>query len=300
VIAELESFSEAVRGRNPMHHRYVATSLAALLAPEAAQLAEYLKFCLAQGLSFEDVAKAYLVVVNDTMREQMYFRKHGTYRASKFADVAGSVYFNAPYMESYMYGLAISSFLWPNHLEIFRFFRRSIPRDRAGDYLEIGPGHGYFMRTAIGSSSYENFMGVDISATSISQTQRLLDHFDPGSTARIELREMDFLESDLAADAYSAVVMGEVLEHVEQPDLFLREVVRVAKDDAFIFVTTCINAPAIDHIYLFDSPEQVQRIIADCGLRIESEAIMPYEGTTLRQSLDQRLAINVGYVLAKS
>src|SRR4051812_13284921 len=212
--AEVTAFTAAVRARYPMHDRYVAASLGGLTAPEMAQLDGYLSFCRSQGLSLDEIAAAYLTVVHDTLREQLYFRRRGAYRHSRFSEVASSVYFNEAYMAAYMYGLAISSFLWPNHLEIFRFFNRSLPTTERGAYLEIGPGHGYFMRTAMDRSAYDSFLGVDISAASISQTRNLLEYFAPGAASRAQLVEQDFLDSRLEAGAYAAVVMGEVLEHV--------------------------------------------------------------------------------------
>lgn len=296
----LAEFADGVRSQNPLHHRFVEASLKALDHDEVRQLAAYLAFCRSEGLSAEEIVAAYLTIVRDTMREQAFFRKHGRYRFSRFSEVADSIYFDGAYMAAYMYGLAISSFLWPNHLELFRFFRRSLPTTLDGAYLEIGPGHGYFMQTAIERSSYASFLGVDISATSIRQTGRLIRHFSPDAAPRLELREMDFLASDLDPKSFSAVVMGEVLEHVERPEAFLREIARVANDEAFVFVTTCINAPAVDHIYLFETPAQLETLFAACGFRIRQQLIKPYEGTTVDQSLAKRLPMNVGYVLAKS
>jgi 2-polyprenyl-3-methyl-5-hydroxy-6-metoxy-1,4-benzoquinol methylase len=201
-------------------------------------------------------------------------------------------------MSFYMYGLAITSFLWPNHLALFRFFRDTLPRDRKGAYLEIGPGHGYFLLTAMERSAYTSFKGVDISETSIAQTRALLEHFGGGKKS-FELVCMDFLACDLPEQGFDAIVMGEVLEHVEEPERFLRQIARLAKKDAHIFVTTCINAPAVDHIYLFRTQEQIEQLFADCGLKIKNQLIRPYEGKTLEESLQQLLAINVAYVLER-
>jgi hypothetical protein len=79
----------------------------------------------------------------------------------------------------------------------------------------------------------------------------------------------------------------------------LTRIARIAKRTAHIFVTTCINAPAVDHIYLFKNPQQLEKLFEDCGLRIKNQLIMPYKGKTVEQSLSQRFAINVGYVLEK-
>jgi SAM-dependent methyltransferase len=209
--AGIEGLFEQIRRRNPMHHRFVAGALTQLTPEEVERLETYVGFCRARGLSLEAVGDAYLTIVNDTMREQAYFRKHGRYRYSTFAEVAGSVYFDDGYMSRYMYGLAISSFLWPNHLDLLRYFNGTLPTTKPGRYLEVGPGHGYFLLTAMQRSAFTDFLGVDISQTSIDQTRAIIDHFAPAAAGRARLERMDFLESDLPAAGFDAVVMGEVL-----------------------------------------------------------------------------------------
>jgi hypothetical protein len=130
-------------------------------------------------------------------------------------------------------------------------------------------------------------------------TRDLIGHFIGRQKKPFEVRCLDFLAADLPEKSFDAVVMGEVLEHVEKPKLFLRRIRALAKDDAYIYVTTCINAPAVDHIYLFKTPEHLAEIFSTCGLKIKDQLICPYEGKTLAESLEQRLAINVAYVLGK-
>jgi SAM-dependent methyltransferase len=284
---------------NPVHRTFLTGALDSLTTQEAQHLDEYLRFCVGRGRTTEYLADCYLVIVGDTLREQVYFMRHGSYRYSTFAEVAGSVYFDDDYMSSYMYGLAITDYLWPNHRDIFRFFRDTLPADQGGRYLEIGPGHGYFLMTAATSSGYESFTGVDISETSVAMTSAILEHFGVTGSKPVDLRCIDFLDCELEEGGWNAVVMGEVLEHVERPDLFMAQIARLASEDAYIFITTCLNAPAVDHIFLFEHPEQLQRLFAEAGLRIEQERIRPYEGKTLQESLDERLAVNVAYMLRK-
>ena len=94
--------------------------------------------------------------------------------------------------------------------------------------------------------------------------------------------------------------MGEVLEHVEQPEVFLRRIAELATDDAFIFITTCINAPAVDHIYLWRTTDELEEMIEASGLSIVEPLRLPYEGKSLEDSREERLPINVAYVLAKA
>jgi len=231
-----------------------------------------------------------------TVDEQIYFNRHKRYRHSTFAEVAESVYHDAEYMNRYMYGLAISTFLWPNHVAMLRMFRAEIPTTAGGRYLEIGPGHGFLLLAAAEVGGYDELLAVDLSEASVRQTKAIMEHFQPGCPVHIE--KLDFLDAaHLKPRTFDAVVMGEVLEHVEDPARFLRRIAELATKDAFIFITTCINSPAVDHIYLWRTIDSLEEMIDACGLDIVKALRLPYEGTTLKESVASELPINVAYTL---
>ena len=91
--------------------------------------------------------------------------------------------------------------------------------------------------------------------------------------------------------------MGEVLEHVEQPALFMARIRELAAPGAFVFITTAINAPAVDHIYLFDTPDAVRALVRKAGFAIKAELVAPYVGMTLEETLAQKLPINIALQL---
>jgi 2-polyprenyl-3-methyl-5-hydroxy-6-metoxy-1,4-benzoquinol methylase len=199
-------------------------------------------------------------------------------------------------MNRYMYGLAISTFLWPNHVAMVRMFREEVPRTGGGHYLEVGPGHGFLLLTAAEVGGYDQFLAVDLSDASVEQTQSIVRHFQPDANVQVE--KLDFLEADdLAGQSFDAVVMGEVLEHVEDPARFLRRIAELATDDGFVFITTCINSPAVDHIYLWRTTDSLEDMISASGFDIVKALRLPYEGTTLEDSVARELPINVAYVL---
>jgi 2-polyprenyl-3-methyl-5-hydroxy-6-metoxy-1,4-benzoquinol methylase len=264
------------------------------------RLDHYIAYCIDAGLSVPYLAECYLTIAYDTLKEQVYFQKHGKYRHSCYRDVAQDVYLNEPYMAKYMYGLALTLYLWPRHLEIYRFFSNTLPRSTKGRYLEVGPGHGANMMLAMQLTAYDSFHGIDISETSIKMTQSIIEYNIPKARSLCILEHLDFLSAPLPSEKYACIVMGEVLEHVEQPTHFLSKAAEIARDDAYIFVTTCINTPAIDHIYLFDSSEHVKEMIEESGLKIRNELILPYEGMSLTECMNKHLPVSVAYVLVKS
>ncbi|MCI5060506.1 MAG: class I SAM-dependent methyltransferase [Alphaproteobacteria bacterium] len=286
---------------NPTHKNFMDGALKHVTQDELEVLDRYLDFCVENKRDLSYMAESYLTIVGDTLREQIYFMRHKEYRNKSYDDVANDVYHNKDYMDQYMYGLAITSFLWPNHLDMGRLFNKTLPRTRGGQYLDIGPGHGYYLMQAMELGNFDEYLGIDISEASIKQTGAIIDHFKPEFKDRFTLQLKDFLEADdLEPNNFDAIVMGEVLEHVEQPDVFLKRIAELAKKDAYIFVTTCINAPAIDHIYLWRSTKDLEDMIESCGLKIKAPLRLPYEGKTLEESEEQNLSINVAYVLEKT
>lgn len=289
---------QAIARQNPAQEKFLEQSLAALDQEGAAELEAYLGYSLGSGLDLETLARAYCIVVLDTLKEQIYFRRHGRYRHARFADVAEAVYYSAEYMPTYMRGLALTTYLWPNHKRIKGFFSENIPRNSGGTYLEIGPGHGLFFMTAMRLAAFDRHLGIDISPTSVEMTRGILNSGHFGTFRNFSVILSDFLQWQGAEQA-TAVVMGEVLEHVEQPELFLGRVARVAAPGAFIFVTTCLNAPAVDHIYLYESLEQIHAQVARAGLSVATELCLPYVGLSLEQCMAERLPVNVALVLSK-
>jgi 2-polyprenyl-3-methyl-5-hydroxy-6-metoxy-1,4-benzoquinol methylase len=284
---------------NPLQSRFLSSSLEDLLDSELDDLVAYLSYAGEQDLTIDYLAQCYDLIVKDTLREQLFFQRHKRYRYSSFDEVASSVYFDDEYMRKYMHGLALTAYLWPNHRDLHRFFCNTIPTEQLGNYLEIGPGHGMYMMTAMRRSKYEQFDGIDLSPTSVAMTRALLGSGSFGDFKNYRIFERDFLDSSQNPDRYDAIVMGEVLEHVEQPGVFLERIRDIATEDSFIFITTPINAPAIDHIYLFDSLESIESLVSNAGLRVQKKLLVPYPGLSVEESMDQVLPINVAMVLSR-
>jgi 2-polyprenyl-3-methyl-5-hydroxy-6-metoxy-1,4-benzoquinol methylase len=294
-----EGLVALIAANNPMQGRALQAARARMLAEEVAELEGYLAFCHSEGLTLQTLADAYQTITMDTLREQVYFQRNGRYRYSTFREVADKVYFDPAYMSKYMYGLAMTLYLWPNHLEIARFFWGSLPRSKGGRYLEIGPGHGVFFRHAARSGGFDLCTGVDISPTSLEMTRRLLTYDRELPPDRWQLVNADFLAAESLQGGFEAIVMGEVLEHVEEPLSFLVRISELMRPDAYVFVTTAVNAPAVDHIYLFRSVDEVIEMARQAGLGVRRLLATPYKGCSMEDTVAQKLPINVAMVLGK-
>jgi 2-polyprenyl-3-methyl-5-hydroxy-6-metoxy-1,4-benzoquinol methylase len=294
----LNELAKEILKRDPLHADFLNGSLRDMPEDESAELADYVRYCVSRGFSLDYLARCYNTIVDDTRNEQFYFLKYGKYRYDRYADVASNVYFDDSYMRKYMYGLALTAFLWPNHAAMHRFFIRTFPRGRHGSYLEVGPGHGYYLRQAVELGDFERAIGIDISPTSVAMTKDIVNHFAAKKPTRIEILEADFLDVS-RGDAYSCIVMGEVLEHVEDPGRFLRGLADLGNPESHVFITTCVNAPAVDHIYLFRTTGEIESLIAASGFEVAETCYVPSAGKTLEECVRLALPINTAYVLRK-
>lgn len=282
---------------NPLHSKFLVDAFSRLSADNHKELQRYVDYCAENKVAIDYLADCYNLIVTDTQMEQIYFKRNKRYRHSTFKEVAAAVYFDDKYMRHYMHGLALTTFLWPNHLAMRDFFIRTFPKGQTGHYLEIGPGHGYYFTKAAALGAFDSMTGVDISASSVAMTRDLLRYF--GLTdSRIRIIEADFLTFE-ADRPFSCIVMGEVLEHLERPDQFLVKIAELAGNDTHVYITTAINSPAVDHLYLFRSSEEVETMMRDCGLAVTDKVCLPHAGTTLEEAYERALSVNVAYVARK-
>lgn len=287
---------DAIGEKNPRQRRPVESALATLRMDERRDLEAWVDHACARGETIETLAAAYDLVVRDTLREQVYFQRHGRYRHATFADVAADVYFSPKYMQRYMEGLALTGFFWENHVALRRFLLTALARlPRARRYLEVGPGHGLHLAAAARLGCADEFEAVDLSPTSVALCTELLRSGTLGPLPDVTVREADFLGATVEG-TFGVVVMGEVLEHVEQPDLFLRRARALLDDGGHLLCTTCLDAPAIDHIRHFRTVGEVESLLVDAGLDPVERCVLPHPGLSLAEAHRRRLAVNVGFV----
>jgi 2-polyprenyl-3-methyl-5-hydroxy-6-metoxy-1,4-benzoquinol methylase len=283
---------------NKLQRNFLQTSLDLLTDGDLEDLATYIHYCLKYECDIDYLAESYDFVVKEVLREQIYFKRHKRYRHSRFDEVSASVYNNRDYMSKYMLGLALTTFLWPNHLALKQFFVQTLPRDMSGIYLEIGPGHGIYFIKAIQNIKFSRVIGVDISSTSVNLTKRILETRFLEHFSEYEIIECNFLNWDTTMK-YDAVIAGEVLEHTENPLDLLQKINELATESTYIFITTCVNSPALDHIYLYRSIDEIENQITTAGLQVRKSLIVPYSEMSLEECAKQELPVNIAMVLGK-
>lgn len=215
------------------------------------------------------------------LREQIKFLSTGDYRydESTFDDAFKEVYDNPDVMEAfYLEGLLVTHAFWPIHLDMHRFFEESFLQQLKQEEslgVELGFGHGLYLFEILDKYPKTKALGFDISQYSLAYANKLLlqngiaaDRFD---LALGDVREpLSFDDSTL-----DWCVFAEVLEHIPTPDFALREIARCLKPDGLAFITTAINSNAIDHLWHFNTLDEVTAMLNANNLEIVALKELP-------------------------
>ena len=287
-----------IGAKHPMQEKYLDKILSELSSDDAKELEEVIEFFSEQH-SIEEMGEAYLVFIKDTINETKYFveNDYSRYRYNTLSEVNGNVYQNEDYMSKYMLGLQLSGYLWDNHRQILHWFRDKFLSFGGNNYLEIGPGHGQYYAEAIKRSGYKHYYAIDLSQTSLNMTRNYINRFAKEENySLIHESFYDYQPSCL----FDGVCISEVLEHVEEPLTMLERIAGITTKSANIYINVPINAPAIDHIYLFKSTGEVKGLVEQAGLKIKTDLAVTGNGWPLEKAIKRKTPINYAMVVGKT
>lgn len=215
--------------------------------------------------SIEESAAAYARLLEEMLRLQADYARTGRYPHASFAEVEKQVYNNPTRMREHLEALALAQFLWIDQWERFAFFARWIDQQQSASHLEIGPGHGLYLERTVRAFKNQNtaITALDVSASSLETARAIAGN-------SVTWLATDFLKWQPGAPVGS-ITMGEVLEHVEEPAVFLDKVRQCLKPGGEVFLSTPMHAPMPDHITAFPDIGALHSLIEGGGFAIVQE-----------------------------
>jgi 2-polyprenyl-3-methyl-5-hydroxy-6-metoxy-1,4-benzoquinol methylase len=241
----------------------------------------------------EDFLKAYDFVWDNQWREWIYFRRFNQYRVKSLSEAIDKFYSNSAFMRRYMRGLLLTQVFWSNHTAAMDFYmNRFLEGTRPGSaLLEVGVGHGLLLSRAANHPSIAISVGWDFSVESLAEARRTLKLLGP--TGSYELERRDIMHDSPTTRLFDAIVVSEVLEHLEEPEIALASVRRMLTRNGRVYFNIPINSPAPDHIFLWRSPEAAIGFIEQSGFRIENWLAFPATNYSMEEARRESLTVSV-------
>lgn len=233
-------------------------------------LNKYKSYLIKEGKQLDFAVDCYCKMNNDMVYERIQFLKTGEYKNKNFYDVEKAIYNNSDVMEYHMHGLVLAQFFWIDQYHRFLNFSENLPQYKSNinKYLEVGGGHGLYLYEAINRLGNDvDYDLVDISMTSIELSKGIIDN------DMVNYHHVDIFGYD-PGYKYDFITIGEVLEHLEEPKAMMDRLGYLLNDNGHIYVTTPVNAPMIDHIYLFNNADEIRNMIVETGFEIVKEKTM--------------------------
>jgi SAM-dependent methyltransferase len=246
------------------------------------------------GPNLARFSEDYCWMCGEVREEELFFFREGRYRLSTFAEANEKVYSDHAFMSRYMNALLVSQTLWFNHSSILEMYLNRVigGMESPFDYLEIGPGHGLMIHFAAQTPSCRSLEAWDVSPTSLAETRAALDKLTVAKP--VTLTRTDILQAETPPGRYDLIVISEVLEHLERPDVALDFLRRVISDTGRLFANVPINSPAPDHIYLLRHPDEVRALVEKAGFRIEAAELFATQGVRLDRAITNQVSISAG------
>ena len=66
-----------------------------------------------------------------------------------------------------------------------------------------------------------------------------------------------------------------------------------------MFISTCANAPAIDHVYHFKTVDEIRDLIMHAGFKIKQESVLFAEDLPMEEIISKKITVNYCAILGK-
>lgn len=243
----------------------------AAFGPEwAREFDEIIERHIKSDRAIRHAVRGYANFALDAIRLQNVFVKTRDYAVKSYAQAAEQVYHNDEYMLNlYLPGILLSHYLWPHHYRQHKFFEHTFLPDvvrQGGVFADVGIGTGFFSLKMLRGAPNVLGRGFDISPGARTHALSLVQSFGLADRYDVQLQDVVQNTPESFADWLISV---EVLEHLEDPESFLRALRKMLKPGGKAFITAALNAANADHIYLYRNPLEVADQLMRSGFGIE-------------------------------
>ena len=255
-------------------------------------------FGAVEGQEFAKALDGYVEFSIDAAKNQQYYLKHDHYKSSNFSEVKKELYDNEEHMlGNYLPGMLVSHYIWPHHYKMGKRYRNEImpwvKKKNPSLFVEVGTGSAMYSKLTMLALETINGIGYDISPHSVTFGKRVAEAF--GFSNRFKFVQQDAFQNP-PKDKADFVVSQEVLEHLEDPLTFCKNLCNILKDDGCAYITAAITAAHSDHIYLFKSPKELSSMLEEAGFR----SVLEIEEASIDTRVPEKTPRIAGHLLVKA
>jgi SAM-dependent methyltransferase len=284
----LEEMAISIARNNPEYDKTIATPV---------RLISYL--CGDSPEHIEQACRAYISFCETFAEKQWNFMRTQRYRECDYEKVNAQVYQNTGYMSNVYYPSLLLSYLFSsNYFALYRYFcQRFIPLALGfeGSSCEIGIGHGLLSASLLALNPRLTGYGIDISPVAAEVCARVSSFFGLRLPIVVHVGNATHHIPLEKERPYRVMICAEVLEHLPDPALLLRNMYAALAENGILFLTASINMESVDHLYLFHSDDEVVQMVERCGFQLVERdlaflTVQPYQGNPeLSRKLMQRM-----------
>jgi hypothetical protein len=271
VDAFVQEFHNQLKLRYPLFAGIVERDYDEFGEPWAADLSRNIEIMFGPpgDPRWAEAFRGYALFSLDALRSQKFFEENHRYQASNYAEVKRDYWDNPDFMlANYLPGMFTSYYLWPHHYRLLRFYGDDVlpvvAERRLAHFCEVGTGTAVYSRDTLIALPEIRGTGYDISPHSLSFGARVLETFAVADRYELELR--DIVKDPPPPTGY--LICQEVLEHLEDPHRFVDALYAMTEVGGLAYITAAVTAGHSDHIFLFDSAEDVRAMLEAAGFTI--------------------------------
>ena len=265
---------------------------------------EILHLCHGNVDEFRRAVSAWVDFSIEYLTRQNEFLRTGRYACTDFDQIRRELYDNTDRMQNfYLLALMFSFVFSANYIGYFRFFRREmLPRiDAARTVCDVGCGHGVYLTQMLLASPAAFGRGLDVSPASLLTARAVLEYHGV-PPERFLLAQADVREPvPVESGSQDGVTCFEVIEHLDRPLDALRELRRILKPGAPLCLSTAVRMESIDHLHVFNDPDEVRAMLATAAFRIVHDRCFSLSGTGLEDGREEQCVtadprVSLGFV----
>lgn len=288
---------------NPLQAQYIdRVNKKGTVKTDESMLSYLVEFWESLGMDLQTMADAYLEFIFQAMVEQVYFKKHHQYKNREYSDICQDNYGNSDYMENYLVALEISDCLWENHLLVRNWYIQRLEEiGNCKKFVEIGCGGGLNLIPIFKQFRETHCVAVDLSEKSTEVCRKFLNWaYEKGLifSTDFEVICQNVFEWN-CEDAPDVLIMFEVLEHVPNPRELLHRIFEIMDEHTVFFLSTVINSPMPDHVYLFRNQGEVKDMVETTGFDIVDCYCAPANSMTMEEAERTESPITIALELKK-